>query len=102
MWLLIEVDKQEDVGKDEQRRILINDGCMDIFQDMCSLTIECNGVNVHPNTPDSATPSHAVSETKKCEICGHDMTMVDCDFWICPDYPHNAQEEFECHIDDHA
>ncbi|MCK5433392.1 MAG: hypothetical protein KAJ03_11645 [Gammaproteobacteria bacterium] len=40
--------------------------------------------------------------TKKCGICGRDMKIVDCSFWVCPDYPHNAQDEFECHIDDHA
>ena len=51
MWLLIEVSKEENVGKDEQRRILIDEGCMDIFEDGCGMVIECNGVDVHPNTP---------------------------------------------------
>ena len=62
MWLLIEVNKQEDIGKDESRRILIDEGCMDIFEDGCGMIIECGGVDVHPNTPDSATPSHAVND----------------------------------------
>ena len=86
-------------------------GCKNVFQlcNGCPLkhADEINDVNLcywirEYNKDDSATPSHAVSETKQCEICGHDMTMVDCDFWVCPDYPHNAQDEFECHIDDHA
>ena len=61
MWLLIEVGKQEDVGKDEQRRILIDDGCMDIFEDGCGMVIECNGIDVHPNTP----KRHEMDEERK-------------------------------------
>ena len=36
----------------------------------------------------------------KCEICGNQMIEVDCDLWMCPDYPHNAKEGFDCHIND--
>ena len=71
MWLLIEVDKQEDVGKDESRRILIDDGCIDILEDGCGMIIECGGVDVHPNTPDSATSSPARDESDLPEEYGY-------------------------------
>ncbi len=49
MWLLIKVDKQEDVNKNEKQRILIHDEQIKLkkFGYFPDVIIDATGINVH-------------------------------------------------------
>ena len=51
-------------------------------------------------TPITFEMTYEKVDVRLCEICGKEMMQVDCNLWRCPDYPHNAQEEYDCSIDD--
>lgn len=47
MWLLIEIDKQEDIGKNEKRRILLNEKPSIGHWNLLGLQIIAQGIEVH-------------------------------------------------------
>lgn len=49
MWLLIEVDDQQDVGKNEKNRYLLSDN-LSIVDNLTSVAIIAIGSRVHPAT----------------------------------------------------
>ena len=53
MWFLIEVKKQEDIGKNEERRIKVTNTTLkidDIKSGTCAREFRGSGVDAHPAT----------------------------------------------------
>ena len=99
MWIMVEVKEPNDVGKNELRRLKLSDKFIDIksrCEYVCNIRIvydiTSTGVEVHPATEQK--------ENYVCSVCGKEMIETDSSISICPDYPHNAQEEYDCSIDD--